>query len=302
MRFTHQQLSAMSQPASDTEEEKLDRARKQVFDAIKDTQVAKTCDVFGKGSYHNNTNIRLNSDIDICVCYRPTFKFRLPNGDHPKNHDIDVVSETYTYDKFKQDLYQILTDKFGKDNVVLKNKCIHVKENTYHSELDVVPSWYHRSYLASNSNNYNEGVILWTPSGESVLNYPKQHYNNGVAKNRTTRKRYKCLVRIIKNLKVKMAEDGYYVNENVSSFLLESLVYNFPNSKFLYDEDIYDWNDIIRSFIISFWNGSKEDKNDWKTWTEVSGLLPLMSNHKWKREDVHEFMLKLWNYLQYSTK
>ena len=139
-------------------------------------------------------------------------------------------------------------------------------------------------------------------SGESVLNYPKQHYNNGVAKNRTTRKRYKCLVRIIKNLKVKMAEDGYYVNENVSSFLLESLVYNFPNSKFLYDEDIYDWNDIIRSFIISFWNGSKEDKNDWKTWTEVSGLLPLMSNHKWKREDVHEFMLKLWNYLQYSTK
>lgn len=99
-----------------------------------------------------------------------------------------------------------------------------------------------------------------------------------------------------------MAEDGYYVNENVSSFLLESLVYNFPNSKFLYDEDIYDWNDIIRSFIISFWNGSKEDRNDWKTWAEVSGLLPLMSNHKWKREDVHEFMLKLWNYLQYSTK
>ena len=30
MRFTHQQLSAMSQPASDTEEEKLDRARKLV--------------------------------------------------------------------------------------------------------------------------------------------------------------------------------------------------------------------------------------------------------------------------------
>lgn len=55
MRFTHQQLSAMSQPASDTEEEKLDRARKQVSDAIKGTQVAQTCDVFGKGSYHNNT-------------------------------------------------------------------------------------------------------------------------------------------------------------------------------------------------------------------------------------------------------
>lgn len=59
MRFTHQQLSAMLQPASDTEEEKLDRARKQVFDVIKGTQVAQTCDVFGKGSYHNNTNIRL---------------------------------------------------------------------------------------------------------------------------------------------------------------------------------------------------------------------------------------------------
>lgn len=54
MRFTHQQLSAMSQPASDTEEEYRIIQRKQVSDAIKGTQVAQTCDVFGKGSYHNN--------------------------------------------------------------------------------------------------------------------------------------------------------------------------------------------------------------------------------------------------------
>lgn len=300
MKYTHQQLSAMSQPASDKEEAKLNRAQKQVVDAINGTHVAQTCDVFGKGSYHNNTNIRLNSDIDICVSYRPTFKFRLPNGDNPQNHNIDIVSEPYTYDKFKNELYQILVGKFGKDNVVLKNKCIHVKENTYHSELDVVPSWYHRSYLASYSNRYNEGVILWTPSHESVLNYPKQHYENGVEKNKSTRKRYKSLVRIIKNLKVKMAEDNYYVNDNVSSFLLESLVYNFPDSQFLCEKDNYDWNDIIRSLIIYIWNGSKADREEWKSWTEVSGLLPLMSNHKWKREDVHEFMLKLWTYLQYN--
>lgn len=300
MKYTHEQLSRMSQPASDSEEQKLNRAKQQVMDAITGTNIFATCDVFGKGSYYNNTNIRLNSDIDVCVSYKPTFKFHLPDGDTPEKHSITVVNETYTYDKFKSDLVQLLKVKFGAQNVVVKNKCIHVKENTYHTEIDVVPTWYHRTYPYRTTNTYNEGVVLWTPTGEAVINYPEQHYSNGVKKNNQTRRRYKSLVRIIKNLKAKMEEEQYYVNANVTSFLIESLVYNFPNSNFLVNEDTYDWNTIVRSFIIKFWNDSKEDSDTWDSWTEVSGLLPLMSNHKWGRGDVNEFMYYLWNFLEYK--
>lgn len=300
MRYTHEQLSVMSQPASDTEEEKLERARKQVVDAIQGTHIASTCDVFGKGSYYNNTNIRLNSDMDISVSYRNTFKFRLPSGDTPERHNITIVDEPYTYDKFKSDLAGLLKMKFGIENVIVKNKCIHVKENTYHSDIDVVPTWYHRTYLSTMTNTYHEGVVLWTPSHETVLNYPMQHYNNGVNKNNLTKRRYKSLVRIVKNLKCKMEEEHFYTNPQITSFLLESLVYNLPNTCFLCNLEVYDWNTIVRAFIVYVWNKTKDDSDGWKNWTEVSGLLPLMSNHKWTNEDVHEFMYKLWNFLEYK--
>lgn len=300
MKYTHEQLSAMSQPASDTEEQKLERARLQVMDAISGTKISSTCKVFGKGSYYNNTNIRLNSDIDVCVCYCPTFKFKLPDGDSPKNHNITLSNDTYTYTKFKSDVARLLKAKFGDENVVIKNKCIHVRENTYHAEIDVVPTWYHRTYPDKTSNSYHQGVILYTPSGEAVINYPEQHYNNGVSKNDATRKRYKHLVRIIKNLKNKMEEEGYYSNANVTSFLLESLVYNLPDSCFLTSDDTYDWNTIVRSLIIEIWNDTKPDCDLWKDWTEVSELLPLMYNHKWSRDDVNSFMYHLWNFLQYK--
>lgn len=300
MKYTHEQLAVMSQPASDTEEEKLERARNQVIDAIRGTMIASTCDVFGKGSYYNNTNVRSNSDIDICVSYRNTFKFRLPLGDTPERHDITLVDEPFTYDKFKSELSELLKDKFGQDNIAVKNKCIHVKENTYHSEIDVVPTWYHRSYVSSQSNSYNEGVVLWTPTHEMVLNYPKQHYDNGVNKNNLTRRRYKSLVRIVKNLKYKMEETDYYNNSRITSFLLESLVYNIPNTCFLCNQEVYDWNTIVRTFIVYVWNKTKDDCDVWQSWPEVSGLLPLMSNHKWSRNDVHEFMYKLWNFLEYK--
>ena len=301
MKYTHEQLRTRSHAASRNESEKLDRSEVMVRDAIKGSKFESIVDIFGKGSYKNNTNVRLNSDMDICVVYTPTFKYNIPQGDTPQEHNITPVVDPYTFSMFKLELTELMKEKFGKDNVSTKNKCIHIKENTYHSEIDVVPSWYFRKYKYKYVPLiYTEGIVLWSERFEKVINYPIQHYNNGVNKNDRTRRRYKRLVRIIKNLKCEMEESGYYDNPNITSFLIESLVYNMPDSKFLLENEYYDWNDIVKNFLIFIFGSTKEERNDCERWIEVSEQLPLMWNHKWTKKDVFDFSIRLIGYLEYD--
>ena len=80
-KFTNEQLEAMARPASATEEQKLSNAESSVKNALsKYTLASGDYEVFGQGSYANNTNIRNNSDIDINVCYTGGFYYRIPEG------------------------------------------------------------------------------------------------------------------------------------------------------------------------------------------------------------------------------
>ena len=49
----------------------------------------------------------------------------------------------------------MLVAYFGRNNVIRKNKCIHIQENTYRTEIDVVPTWEHRTYIGENNDPYN---------------------------------------------------------------------------------------------------------------------------------------------------
>ena len=301
MKYTHDQLVIKMHAASRNESAKLDRSEAMVRDAIYGSKFENIVDIFGKGSYKNNTNVRLNSDMDICIVYTPTFQFDIPQGDTPEEHNITPKYDPYTFSIFKSELTELMKEKFGKDNVITKNKCIHIKENTYHSEIDVVPSWYFRDYKYKYVPLlYTKGIVLWSENSEKVINYPIQHYDNGVNKNDRTRRRYKRLVRIIKNLKIEMEESGYYNNPNITSFLIESLVYNMPDSNFLIENECYDWNDIVKNFILFIYGSTKENCNDYELWKEVSEELPLMRNHKWTKKDVFDFVVRLFGYLEYD--
>lgn len=94
-----------------------------------------------------------------------------------------------------------------------------------------------------------------------------------------------------------MEEDNYYINSNISSFLLECLVWNCPNKIF---NDIYGWNNIIRSAIIFLYNNTKSEGDEYTKWGEVSDLLYLFHNdRKWSRRDVNTYLLNMWNYMEY---
>ncbi|MFC1688223.1 nucleotidyltransferase [Pseudomonadota bacterium] len=293
--FSEDTLTNWTKPPSDSEEAKLSNAERMVKDAINNDPVlsGKSTEVFGQGSYANDTNVRLNSDIDINVRYTGGFYFDLPDGTSREDFGLGSPSK-YSFEEFKDDVFSALVRKFGADAVQRKNKCITVAGNSYRIETDVVPTWNYRRY--SKSGSCVLGAKLKADSGESVVNFPKQHIDNGKQKNTETSRRFKRLTRIFRKLRYKMIDDGIAVSDSITSFLIECLMWNVPNS-ILNDNDT--WQDRLKSSIVYLYQQTKdEDKCD--EWGEVSELLYLFrGKRKWTKSDVNQFMVDAWNYLGY---
>ena len=293
-KFSEETLNGWTIPLSNTEDHKITNAEQLVKEAIKDYWKFrnKSIEMFKQGSYANNTNVRLNSDIDINVHYTDAFYFKLPEGKKREDYGLNQSVE-YSYLEYKIDVEYALISKFGRDNVVRKNKCITVLGNTNRVKVDVVPTWIHRWYLAD--GKCDVGVVLFSDTGNEVVNYPKQHIQNGISKNDSTYRRYKKMVRIFKKVRLKMKEEQYYNDENITSFLIECLVWNCPNSIFIHDT----WNTRIKEAILHIYQ-STENETPCQNWNEVSNLLRLFhSSRKWDIPKVRNYMIKMWNYMEY---
>lgn len=121
-RYTHSQLCDLAKPASDTEETKLDLAIEAVKKALgnSDIVLSSKYEIFGQGSYANNTNVRNNSDVDINVCYTAAFFYDLPSGKTKDDYGF-TGSVPYSYNQFKNDIEKMLISYFGTENVQRKN-------------------------------------------------------------------------------------------------------------------------------------------------------------------------------------
>lgn len=294
-RFSEDTLSNWTSPPSDSEESKLSNSERMVREVINEdaTLSGISIEVFGQGSYANDTNVRLNSDIDINVRYTGGFYFDLPPNTSREDFGLDSPS-TYSLEQFKNDVHSALIDNFGRESVVRKNKCITILGNSYRVETDVVPTWNYREY--DESGNYVLGAKLRADKGEYIVNYPKQHIENGKQKNSNTHRRFKRLTRIYRKLRYKMIDDGVNVSDSITSFLLECLVWNVPNSIF---NDNDTWQDRLKASIVHLYECT-EEKEKCGEWGEVSELLYLFrGNRKWTREDVNAFLVDAWNYLGY---
>ncbi len=294
VKFTEETLNNWRYPASDKEETKLSNAEKMVREAIADSEELKnkSTEIFGQGSYANDTNVKINSDIDINVCLSDTIFIQIPEG--KKQEDFGYSDSDYKFSEYKDAVERALVKKFGRKDVVRNNKCITVLANTYRVEADVVPTFKYNRHDENGGKAI--GTKFITDDGYPVINYPLQHIENGKLKNSQTQRRFKRLTRIFKRLRYKMIEDKIPVNDNITSFLIECLLWNVPNKAF---NDYDTWTERLKQSIIFLYNNTKEDK-DCKEWGEVSELLYLFhSSRKCSREDVNLFLLQAWEYLEF---
>jgi len=293
-KYSEEQFIGWTKPPSDSEKTKLENSERMVRDAINSDEKLKekSTETFGQGSYANNTNVRLNSDIDINIRYTGGFYFNLPQNKTREDYGLNNPS-SYSYSEFKDDVENALVNKFGREDVDRKDKCITIKGNSYRIETDVVPTWNYRRYRENGS--YVLGAKFRADSSKWVENYPKQHIDNGISKNNNTSRRFKRLTRLHRKLRYKMIDDGENVSDNITSFLLECLVWNVPN-RIMNDNN--SWTDRLKESIVYIYEHTK-DEESCKEWGEVSELLYLFVGRKWTYQDVNSYMVLLWNHLEY---
>ena len=194
-----------SKPSSDTEEEKCNNTERMIRAAISESPVLskRNVEVFAQGSYKNNTNVRQDSDVDICVCCRDVFFDDLPSDGSITKESINFTPSDYEYSKYKKEVEDALVTKFGRSMVTRGNKAFDVHATSYRVDADVVPTFEHRRYYKDYRGqiNYHRGTELHPDNGGRIINWPEQNYSNGVEKNKATNNRYKFITRVLKRLR-----------------------------------------------------------------------------------------------------
>ena len=193
-------------------------------------------EVFLQGSYGNDTNIFVESDMDIVMRYDGAFFHDLSDlpaieKDAFKTYFPDG---TYLYDDFKADVMAALQAAFGKA-VTPSSKVFNIAANGTRRSADIVVTFEYRRYFRFNGQfdqRYETGICFFRSDGVRIANYPKQHTENCTAKHQATRENFKPLVRIMKNLRSKLVADGLLADGIASSYFIEGLLYNVPPEQF----------------------------------------------------------------------
>lgn len=230
---SEQTFQVWARAPSETEQTKCDNAVNVIRKALDASALLsrRRLRVFAQGSYCNRTNVRQDSDVDICALYSDTIFYDLPVGMFPANFNLTDV--TYPYSQFKNEVSAALSSYFTQAHVVRGNKAIDIKENTYRLAADVVPCFVYKDFTPNGM--FREGVGFVSDASLRIINWPDQNYANGVTKNTATGQRFKAMVRILKRLCYAMKDENIPAAGPIPSFLVECLVYYVPDETFQLD-------------------------------------------------------------------
>jgi hypothetical protein len=250
--------------------------------------------IYTKGSYPNNTNVVTDSDVDVAVqCRDVVYWGEHTTGAHPAS---SIYSGIWTPEKLRNELVAALRTKFPSQVDTSGSTAIRIDSSTARVEADVVPCFDYRYYFSANS--WRDGARTFRTNGKTLENYPDQHLEQGRAKNTSTNGYFKQAVRILKRTENAMVEAKYH--REVSSYLLECLVYNCPNTVLLEST----WVETIRGVLFHIWDrleGTEPTNESGLRWLEVNECKWLFqSNQSWSREDARDFAKAAWNYLGFA--
>ena len=99
----------------------------------------------------------------------------------------------------------------------------------------------------------------------------------------------------MKHIRNEMVDDKKANGEKITSFLVECLVWNIPNSTITGHTT---WTETVKQVIIYLYNAIKDGKH--YDWGEVSEMLYLFRGRKWTDQDAKQWLYDAWNYLGYG--
>jgi len=236
MAIPESQLETWSHQGSVSQSSDTYGTIKRSLEASAAPYYGKEFEVFLQGSYGNDTNIYSESDVDVVIRLNSTFYrdiSELP-PDQQSAYVANHSTASYTYDNFKTDVMIALNSNFGR-SVKPGSKAIKIIADGNRRNSDVLVAAEYRRYhrfISLSDQNYDSGICFFTSSGGQIVNYPKQHSSNCTQKHQGTNNWFKPMVRILKNIRGRLVDEGTIAKDTAPSYFLEGLLYNVPNDKF----------------------------------------------------------------------
>lgn len=287
------QLASWTGPSSSSEKDKQERAERMVRQAVRahDGFADGGIQVFAKGSYANETNVRSDSDVDIAVkCTKVMYWEDHKTNAHTPGPGYDGI---WTPSYLRSELVTALEAKFPGEVDTSGSTAIHIAATSSRVDIDVVPCFDFRHYFSDTS--WRDGSKVFKKTGGSLVNYSDQQLTNGRAKNVATNYNYKKSVRIIKRLENAMVSAGE--SDELASYFIECLVYNVPNTILTRST----WTGTVRGILSHMWTelDGAEPTDGSERWLEVNECKYLFNNKQsWSRADARAFAKAAWNYLE----
>lgn len=294
MAIPESQLETWSRQGSITQSKNTYATIKSALENSDSSYYGKLFEVFLQGSYGNDTNIYGESDVDVVIHLDSIMRSdlsELPEEQKNAYHKA-YGNATYTFAEFKQGVINELVASFGKRDVVAGNKAVKIKANGSRRNADVVICYQYRryrSFINIENQEYVPGIIFPTTTSEEIINYPKEHSENCTTNHQATDSMFKPMVRILKNMRSRMVEEGMLRDGTAPSYYLEGLFYNVPAEQY-----------VASSFGDTFCNGVnwllKADRKklvcaNWQYWLLGN------SSVQWNEADFDLFLsavCKLW--------
>lgn len=235
MAIPESQLDTWSHQGSISQSSATYATVKRALEAADTKYASKSYEVFLQGSYGNSTNIYAESDVDVtirldAIYYYDTTAF---TPQEFAAFNAALIPATYPYADFKGHVVAALQKSFGAADVRLGTKAIKINANGSRRSADVVVATeFRRYYSGLLGPQFETGICFFNSSGDRIVNYPKQHSANCTAKHQATNLWFKPMVRILKNMRSKLVDDGAIADDSAPSYFLEGLLFNVPDDKF----------------------------------------------------------------------
>ncbi|PIT88665.1 MAG: hypothetical protein COU29_02770 [Candidatus Magasanikbacteria bacterium CG10_big_fil_rev_8_21_14_0_10_36_32] len=180
--------------------------------------LSNTHHTFLQGSYKNDTAISDINDVDIVAVRLTTY-----SGTFSSMHFEQSIPWEDIFSEIERKLRSQTRYTW---TVTRGDKCIKIR-GTFNA--DVVPA------VQIGQDHLVDPIAVYSfRDGREKINYPRDHYENGIQKNDLTDGKYKPVVRMFKN----WVKNHFPDNNIISSFKTEALVHDVETSNFRDDYGI----------------------------------------------------------------
>ena len=235
MAVPETQLDTWSKQGSIAQSSSTYATIKRALEASDTKYAGKSYEVLLQGSYGNDTNIYAESDVDVVIRLDSIYHYDIDalTPAEQASFNAVLIPGTYPYADFKAGVIAALVKSFGTADVKPDKKAVKIKANGNRRSVDVVVATEFRRYFSGLFGpQFERGICFFNSSGDRIVNYPKQHSANCTTKHQATNQWFKPTVRILKNMRSRLVDDGSIDEGSAPSYFIEGLLYNVPNEKF----------------------------------------------------------------------